>query len=109
MLWWLSSARNKLQQTAAIAAILVQMMVLLICFMSQGQSKIAVEIVVDFHAARLNGAAHGHRAAATEDIDETAVVIRRHLVDDPQQLALATHPRNKAIQGTSPPSSGRES
>ena len=28
MLWWLSSARNKLQQTAAIAAILVQMMVL---------------------------------------------------------------------------------
>lgn len=61
------------------------------------------------NAARLNGAAHGHRAAATEDIDETAVVIRRHLVDDPQQLALATHPRNKAIQGTSPPSSGRES
>ncbi len=30
-------ARNKLQQTAAI---LVQMMVLLICFMSQGQSTV---------------------------------------------------------------------
>ncbi len=40
MLWWLSSARNKLQQTAAIAAILVQMMALLICFMSQGQSTV---------------------------------------------------------------------
>ena len=36
-LWWLSSARNKLQQTAAI---LVQMIVLLICFMSQGQSTV---------------------------------------------------------------------
>ena len=40
MLWWLSSVRNKLQQTAAIAAILIQMMVLLICFMSQGQSTV---------------------------------------------------------------------
>lgn len=37
MLWWLSSARNKLQRTAAI---LVQMMVLRICFMSQGQSTV---------------------------------------------------------------------
>ena len=36
-LWWLNSARNKLQQTVAI---LVQMMVLLICFMSQGQSTV---------------------------------------------------------------------
>ena len=71
--------------------------------------KIAVEIVVDFHAARLNGTAHGHRAAAAEHINEPAVVIRRHLVDDPQQLALAAHPWDKAVQGASPPSSGRES
>ena len=71
--------------------------------------KIAVEVVVDFHAARLNGAAHGHRAAAAKHIDEPAVVIRRHLVDDPQQLALAAHPGDKAVQGASPPSSGRES
>ena len=76
---------------------------------NKSRSYIAVEIVVDFHAARLDGTAHGHRAAATEDIDEPAVVIRRQLVDDPQQLALATHPRNKAIQGASPPSSGRKS
>ena len=71
--------------------------------------QIAVEVVIDFHAAWLDGMAHGHRAAAAEDIDETAVVIRSHLVDDPQQLALAAHPRDKAVQGTSPPSSGRES
>ena len=60
--------------------------------------KIAVEIIVDFHAARLDGAAHGYRAAATEDIDEPAVVIWSHLVNDPQQLTFAAHPRDKAVQ-----------
>ena len=76
---------------------------------NKSRSYIAVEIVVDFHAARLDGTAHGHRAAATEDIDEPAVVIWSHLVDDPQQLALAAHPGDKAVHGASPPSSGRES
>ena len=30
-------------------------------------------------------------------------------IDDPQQLALAAYPGNKAVQEVSPPSSGRES
>ena len=46
--------------------------------------QVAVEIVVDLHTTLLDGTAHGHRAAAAEHINEPAVVIRRHLVDDPQ-------------------------
>ena len=71
--------------------------------------EIAVEVVVDLHAAALDGAAHGHRAAAAKHIDEAGVAVRHQLVDDPQQLALAAHPGNKAVQEVSPPSSGRES
>ena len=36
--------------------------------------------------------------AAAEDIDEAPVVIWSHFVDDPQQFALASHPRDKAVQ-----------
>ena len=71
--------------------------------------EIAVEVVVDFHAAALDGTAHGHRAAAAKHIDEAGVAVRHQLVDDPQQLALAAYPGNKAVQEESPPSSGRES
>ena len=41
---------------------------------------------------------HSDRTAAAEDIDEPPVVIWSHLVDDPQQFALASHPRDKAVQ-----------
>ena len=71
--------------------------------------EIAVEVVVDLHTAALDGTAHGHRAAAAKHIDEAGVAVRHQLVDDPQQLALAAHPGNKAVQEVSPPSSGRES
>ena len=71
--------------------------------------EIAVEVVVDLHAAALDGTAHGHRAAAAKHIDEAGVAVRHQLIDDPQQLALAAHPGNKAVQEVSPPSSGRES
>ena len=67
--------------------------------------EIAVEVVVDLHAA----AAHGHRAAAAKHIDKAGVAVRHQLIDDPQQLALAAYPGNKAVQEVSPPSSGRES
>ena len=72
-------------------------------------SEVGVVVVIHLHAAALYGAVHEHRAAAAEPINAPAVVIRRHLVDDPQQLALAAHPWDKAVQGASPPSSGRES
>lgn len=44
--------------------------------------EIAVEVVVDFHAAALDGTAHGHRAAAAKHIDEAGVAVRHQLVDD---------------------------
>ena len=46
----------------------------------------------------VNGLAHCHCAAAAEHIDETLIVIRHQLVDDPQQLALTAYPGDKAVQ-----------
>ena len=43
-------------------------------------------------------AVHSDRAAAPKDIDEAAIAIWSHLVNDPQQLTFAAHPRDKAVQ-----------
>ena len=46
----------------------------------------------------LHRTAYRHCAAAAEHIDEALIVIRHQLVDDPQQLALAAYPGDKAVQ-----------
>lgn len=51
-----------------------------------------------FNTAPLDRTAHCHCAAAAEYIDETLIVVRHQLVDDPQQLALAAYPGDKAVQ-----------
>ena len=71
--------------------------------------EIAIEVVVDLHAAALDGAAHGHRAAAAKHIDEAGVGSGISLLMIHSSLPLAAYPGNKAVQEVSPPSSGRES
>ena len=43
-------------------------------------------------------AVHGHCAAAPKHIDEAAISLRCHFVNDPQKLTFAAYPRDKAVQ-----------
>ena len=69
-------------------------------------STVVKQFVVDFSSEtykplmehEVNGLDYCHCAAAAEHIDETLIVIRHQLVDDPQQLALTAYPGDKAVQ-----------
>ena len=70
--------------------------------------QVTVEVVVDLHTSRLDGAAQGHCAAAAEHINKPGIPRGRQLSDQPQQLAFTAHPGDEAFQAVSPPSSGRD-
>ena len=69
--------------------------------------EVAVEIIVDLHAAPAQGAAKGDSAAAAEHVHEPRVAGRGQPVEKPQQLPFAAHPGDEAFQRLSPPSSSR--
>ena len=46
----------------------------------------------------LKGACTGRRYSASSAALEAAISLRCHLVNDPQQLTFAAHPRDKAVQ-----------
>ena len=64
--------------------------------------EIAVPVVVDLRAARFQRAVEQHGSAAAEHVHKAIVVVGCQLVDDPQQLALATDPGKRCVQEPSP-------
>ena len=70
--------------------------------------QVAVEIVINLHASLLDRAAQCHCPAAAEHIDKPGIARGGQLMDQPEQLAFASHPGDEAFQAVSPPSRGRD-
>ena len=70
--------------------------------------QVAVEIVINLHASLLDRTAQCDCPAAAEHIDKPGIARGGQLVDQPEQLAFASHPGDEAFQAVSPPSRGRD-
>ena len=67
--------------------------------------QVTVVVVVDLQATLEDRAVKGYRSAPAKHVDEAGIPGRRQLSDQPEELALSSHPGNKGPGNTpSPPS-----
>lgn len=67
--------------------------------------QVAVVIVVDLQTPLENRPVKGYCPAPAKHVDEAGIPGRRQLSDQPEELALSSHPGNKGLGNTlSPPS-----